>query len=498
VTLHASIPQRPKLLDRPVQRLFIDGQWRDAADGRDFDTVDPSIGQVLARIARGGREDVDRAVIAARRAMDGEWGAMRPADRQALMLRFADLVEREIEDLAMLDTLEMGAPIARLPAMRKRSPCVIRFYAGLATAIEGRTISNSLPAEIVSYTMREPVGVVGAIIPWNAPMPAALIKLCPAMATGCALVLKPSEDASLSSVRLLELLEEAGLPAGAVNLVTGYGAEAGSALAAHPDVDKVAFTGSTATGRTVIEASKSNLKRLSLELGGKSPDIVFADADLDKAVPGAAMGVFGNTGQVCFAGSRMFVERPVFEEVVERLTAFAGKLNVGPATDPATQIGPIASERQLERVLGYLQAGKEEGAVAVAGGERLTGPDHAAGCFVAPTVFRDATAGMRIVREEIFGPVAAIVPFDDEADVVSRANATVFGLGAGVWTRDIGRAHRMTRRVRSGSIWVNSYGLMDPAMPMGGMKQSGYGRESGVEHLDEFLETKSVWIDASA
>jgi aldehyde dehydrogenase (NAD+) len=498
VTAHAPLPPRPKLLVRPVQRLFIGGEWVEAADGRDFETIDPSTGQVLARVARGGGEDIDRAVKAARAALDGEWGAMRPADRQALMLRFADLVEREIEDLAMLDTLEMGAPIARLPIMRRRSPAVIRFYAGLATAIEGRTVANSLPAEVVSYTVREPVGVVGAIIPWNVPMPAALIKLCPALATGCALVLKPSEDASLSSIRLMELLEEAGLPAGAVNLVTGYGAESGSALAAHPDVDKVAFTGSTATGRAVIEASKSNLKRLSLELGGKSPDIIFADADLDKAVPGAAMGVFGNTGQVCFAGTRLFVQRPVFEEVVERLAAFAGKLKVGPATDPATQIGPIASERQLERILGYLKAGTEEGAVAVAGGDRLTGPDHAAGCFVEPTVFRDATAEMQIVREEIFGPVAAIVPFDDEAEVTARANATVFGLGAGVWTRDIGRAHRMTRRIRSGTVWVNSYGLMDPAIPMGGMKQSGYGRESGMEHLDEFLETKSVWIDASA
>jgi aldehyde dehydrogenase (NAD+) len=282
-----------------------------------------------------------------------------------------------------------------------------------------------------------------------------------------------------------------------VNLVTGLGAEAGAALAAHPGVDKVAFTGSTATGRSIVQASMGNLKRLSLELGGKSPDIVFADADLDRAVPGAAMGVFGNTGQVCSAGSRVFVQRPVFDEFVARMADFARSLRVGPATDPATQIGPIASARQLDRVLGYLEQGRAAGAVAAAGGTRLGGA-LAGGCFVAPTVFRDVTPDMAIVREEIFGPVAVAIPFDTEDQVVAMANDTDYGLGAGVWTRDLGRAHRMVRRIRAGTVWVNAYQLMDPAVPMGGMKQSGHGRECGVEHLDAFLETKSVWIDASA
>ncbi|MBR3372326.1 MAG: aldehyde dehydrogenase family protein [Rhodobacteraceae bacterium] len=495
MTQHFQIPPRPALLNRPVQQIFINGSWCDAADGRDFPTVDPSSGAPLARIARGGSEDIDRAVSSARAALEGEWARMTPADRQRILLRLADLVEANIDDLAMIDTLEMGAPIARLPVMRRRSPSVIRFYAGLVTAIEGRTISNSIPGDVVSYTLREPVGVVGAIIPWNAPFPAALIKLCPVLAAGCTLVLKPSEDASLSSIRLMELLQEAGLPPGVVNMVTGYGLEAGAALAAHPGVDKIAFTGSTATGRQIIAASMGNLKRLSLELGGKSPDIVFADADLDRAVAGAAMGVFGNTGQVCSSGSRIFVQRPVFDEVVTRMADFARALQVGPATDPATQIGPIASERQLMRVMSYLDAGKTAGATAVVGGQRLAGALET-GCFVAPTIFSNVSSDMTIVREEIFGPVAVVIPFDTEADAVKMANDTEYGLGAGVWTRDLGCAHRMSRRIRAGTVWVNSYQLMDPAVPMGGMKQSGHGRECGVEHLDAFLETKSVWIDA--
>lgn len=488
------LPPRPEILRKPVQQLFIDGLWCDAADGRDFETHDPATGETLSRIARGGAEDIDRAVSAARSALEGEWGRMAPSDRQRIMLRLAELVEAHIDELAMIDTLEMGVPIARLPAMRRRSPSVIRFYAGLATAIEGRTISNSLQGDVVSYTLREPVGVVGAIIPWNAPFPAALIKLCPVMATGCTLVLKPSEDASLSSIRLMELLEEADVPKGVVNMVTGLGPEAGAALVAHPGVDKVAFTGSTTTGRAVIAASMGNLKRLSLELGGKSPDIVFSDADLDRAVGGAAMGVFGNSGQICSSGSRIFVQRPVFDEVVARMADFAGKLRVGLPTDPATQLGPIASERQLARVMGYLEAGKAAGAQAVAGGDRLGG-ELQKGCFVAPTIFSNVTADMTIVREEIFGPVAVVIPFDSEEDVTAMANDTEYGLGAGVWTSNLGCAHRMSRRIRAGTVWVNSYQLMDPAMPMGGMKQSGHGRECGFEHLDAFLETKSVWID---
>jgi len=483
------------LLERDVQRLFIDGSWTAASDGRDFETYNPSTGEVLARVARGTAEDVDRAVKAANAAREGEWGRMTPSDRQLLMLRFADLVEAHMEELVVLDTLEMGAPIARLPIMRMRSPSVIRYYAGLARTIHGQTISNSMPGQIVTYTEREPVGVVGAIIPWNAPMPAALIKICPVLATGCTLVLKPSEDASLSPVRLIELLEEAGLPKGVVNLVTGYGAEAGAALAAHPGVNKVAFTGSSQTGRAVIEASKVNLKRLSLELGGKSPDILFDDANLDKAAPGVAMAAFANSGQVCFAGTRLFVQRGVVDEVVERLTAFVGQLKVGVATDVETQLGPIASKRQLDTVLGYLDLAAEEGAQTAVGGARLSGAGRDAGYFVAPTILTEVRDDMRVAREEIFGPVISVLPFDDEEEVIRRSNASNFGLGAGVWTRDIGRAHRVARKLESGTVWINTYGLMDPAVPMGGFKESGYGREYGTEHLDEFLENKSIWIN---
>lgn len=483
------------LLKRKVQRLFIGDRWEAASDGQDFETYNPSTGKVLARIARGTAEDVDRAVQAAIAAREGEWARMTPADRQHLMLRFADLVEEHIDELVTLDTLEMGAPIARLPIMRMRSPSAIRYYAGLARSIHGQTISNSAPGQVVTYTEREPVGVVGAIIPWNAPMPAALIKICPVLATGCTMVIKPSEDASLSPIRLVELLEEAGLPKGVVNLVTGYGSEAGAALAAHPGVDKVAFTGSSVTGRSVIEASKVNIKRLSLELGGKSPDILFDDANLDKAVPGAAMAAFANTGQVCSAGTRLFVQRGVVDEVVERLTTFVSKLKIGDASDVETQLGPIASERQLDRVLGYLDIAAKEGAQAAIGGARLSGGGRDDGYFVAPTILTQMHDEMRVVQEEIFGPVISVLSFDDEEEVVRRSNASNFGLGAGVWTSDIGRAHRVARGLRSGTVWINTYGLMDPAVPMGGFKESGYGREYGTQHLDAFLETKTTWIN---
>jgi len=372
----------------------------------------------------------------------------------------------------------------------------VRFYAGLATALNGHTIDNSLPGNIVSFTTREPVGVVGAIIPWNAPVGAALIKLAPVLATGCTMVLKPAEEASLSTLLLGELLLEAGMPKGVINIVTGYGAEAGAPLAAHEEVDKIAFTGSTVTGRKIIEASMGNLKRLSLELGGKSPDIVFADANMDAAVAGASMAIFANTGQVCNAGSRLFVEDKIFDEFIEKVANFSRSLRVGPGIDPNTQIGPIASKRQMERVLGYLDIGREEGAELKTGGQRASGDALDNGYFVEPTVFANVRDDMRIVREEIFGPVVAAIPFSSIEDVVKRANDSIFGLGAGVWTRDVGKAHRVSRMIRSGSVWVNCYQLMDPAVPMGGFKQSGYGRESGMEHLDEFLETKSTWINA--
>jgi aldehyde dehydrogenase (NAD+) len=371
---------------------------------------------------------------------------------------------------------------------------MLRYYAGMATALHGETIENSLPGDIFSYTLKEPIGVVGAIIPWNGPLGASVWKIGPALATGCTAILKPAEEAPLTPLRLGELILEAGVPPGVVNIVPGYGETAGAALARHPGVDKVAFTGSHLTGQKIIEASAGNLKRVSLELGGKSPDIVFADADLESAAPGAGMAVFANSGQICSAGTRLFVERRVYDEFVERVANFGKGLRVGNGTDPETQIGPLVSEQQLERVTGYLAIGKQEGARAMAGGERLTEGALAQGYFVPPTVFADVRDDMRIAQDEIFGPVISAIPFSDIDEVIGRANATPFGLGSGVWTRDVSKAHRLAKAIRAGSVWVNCYQAMDPAVPFGGYKMSGYGRESGLQHLEEYLNVKAVWI----
>ncbi|MCC6779492.1 MAG: aldehyde dehydrogenase family protein, partial [Hyphomicrobiales bacterium] len=371
---------------------------------------------------------------------------------------------------------------------------MLRYYAGMATTIHGETIDNSLPGEIFSYTLKEPIGVVGAIIPWNGPLGASIWKLGPVLATGCTVVLKPAEEAPLTSLRLGELALEAGVPPGVVNVVPGYGETAGAALAEHPGVDKVAFTGSHLTGQSIVRASATNLKRVSLELGGKSPDIVFADADLDAAVPGAAMAVFANSGQICSAGTRLMVEDRIYDEFTEKVANFGKKLKVGNGLDPDTQIGPLVSEQQLERVTGYLSIGKQEGARALSGGERLTDGALAQGYFVPPTVFANVKDDMRIAQEEIFGPVISAIPFKGLDDLLARANATHFGLGSGVWTRDVSKAHRFAKGLRAGSVWVNCYQAMDPAVPFGGYKMSGYGRESGVHHVDEYLNTKAVWI----
>jgi aldehyde dehydrogenase (NAD+) len=475
--------------------LFIDGKWVPSDSGRTIDAVNPSTRETLARFQAGTSGDVDRAVAAARNAFDTLWSISKPFQRQELLLKWADLIDRHFEELTWLDVLEMGVPISVAKVRRQRVIGMIRFYAGMATALHGHTIDNSVAGEFESFTRREPVGVVGAIIPWNGPLIAAVWKIAPALATGCTMVMKPSEEASLTVLRLAELLQEAGLPDGVLNIVTGLGAETGAALAAHRDVDKIAFTGSTLTGRKLVEASAGNFKKLSLELGGKSPNIVFADADLDLAVPGAAMAVFANTGQICSAGTRLFVEAPIYEEFCQRVADFGKTLRVGNSADAATQIGPIVSERQLQIVQRYLELGSSEGARALSGGHVLTGDTLDKGNFVAPTLFRDVTDDMAIAREEIFGPVISALPFDSMDEVVTRANDSEFGLGAGVWTSNLATAHKMARRIRSGVVWVNCYQAGDPAVPFGGYKSSGYGRESGVEHLDEFLQTKSVWIN---
>lgn len=485
---------RHPFADGSYKKMLIDGQWRDAASGKRFETHNPATGELLATVAEGDAEDINLAVAAARRAFEGPWSKVKPYERQMLLLRLADLVEKHFDELSALDTVDMGAPLSRTRAYRGRALGMLRYYAGQATAIHGETIENSLPGEIFSYTLKEPVGVVGAIIPWNGPLTATIWKIGPAIATGCTVVLKPAEEAPLTSLRLAELCLEAGIPAGVVNVVPGYGETAGAALASHPDVDKVAFTGSHITGQSIIRASAGNLKRVSLELGGKSPDIVFADADLDAAVPGAAMAVFANSGQICSAGTRLFVEAKIYDEFVGRVAEYGKALKVGNGLDPNVQVGPLVSQQQYDRVSDYLAIGQKEGARALAGGGRLTEGALAKGYFVQPTVFANVADSMRIAQEEIFGPVISAIRFDDMDELIRRANATMFGLGSGVWTSNVSRAHHVAKALRAGSVWVNCYQTMDPAVPFGGYKMSGYGRESGKQHVEEYLNVKAVWV----
>src|SRR3984893_17718695 len=411
---------RHAFADGSFKRMLIDGKWVDAASGKQFESRNPATGELLATVAEGDAEDINRAVTAARKAFEGPWSKFKPYERQQLLLKLADLVEQHFDELSALDTLDMGAPISRTRGTRLRVLGMLRYYAGQATSIHGETIENSLPGEIFSYTLKEPVGVVGAIIPWNGPLGASIWKLGPALATGCTVVLKPAEEAPLTALRLGELALEAGVPPGVVNVVPGYGETAGAALAAHPGVDKVAFTGSHLTGQSIVRASAGNLKRVSLELGGKTPDIVFADADLARAVPGAGMAVFANAGEICSAGTRLFVEKKIYDEFVGRVADFSKTLRVGDGSDPETQVGPLVSEEQLKRVTGYLAIGRQEGAKPLSGGERLTDGDMAKGYFVPPTVFANVHDDMRISQEEIFGPVISAIPFTDIEEVIER------------------------------------------------------------------------------
>jgi len=485
-------------LGESTKQLLIDGKWVPAKSGKTFPSINPSTGEVIAQVAEGGAEDVDLAVGAARRAFEGAWRDLKPRDRQNLMLKLADLIDEHQDELRFLDVVDMGSPIGGgRSRARGSSGDLLRYFAGWATKIHGETVQNSAPGSFFSYTLKEPVGVCGSIIPWNGPFPGTLGKMAPVLATGCTMVLKPAEQACLAPLRIGELLSELDLPPGVVNIVTGFGETAGVALTAHPGVDKVAFTGSSFTGQEIVRAAAGNLKRVSLELGGKSPDIIFADADLDAAVPGAGMGVFRNAGQICCAGTRVYVQRPIYDEFVSRVSEFADSLRVGNSLDPETQIGPIVSQAQLDRVTGYLDIGKEEGARPTAGGARLVEGDLAKGYFVPPTVFADVKDEMRIANEEIFGPVASVLPFDDIDEVARRANLTQFGLGGGVWTRDVGKAHRLASAINTGVVWVNAYGLFDPSMPFGGSKMSGWGKERSIHALDEYLNIKAVWVNTA-
>jgi aldehyde dehydrogenase (NAD+) len=488
------IRTKPAFLDRIEQDMLIGGARVPALSGRRFETRNPATGALLAQVAQGGAADVDRAVAAARKAFEGPWRFMKPVERQRIMLRLADLVDAHYDDLAMLDTLDLGAPLSRTVMGKARAVALLRYYAGQATLIAGETIANSAPGDVLSHTLKEPIGVVAAINPWNGPIGMSVWKAGPVLATGCTMVMKPAEQTPLSALRFGELCLEAGVPEGVINILTGLG-DAGAALSSHPGIDKIAFTGSTGVGEKILHAAASTMKRVTVELGGKSPNIVFADADLDKAVPAAAMAVFANAGQICSAGTRLFVQRPIHDEFMDRLAVFTRTLRVGDPLDPETQMGPVVSAVQMERILGYIDGAGRDGATTLVGGARIAGAGLDAGYFLEPTIFTGVADDMTIAREEVFGPVLCAFTFDSVDEVLARANASPFGLGSGVWTRDLATAHRMARGLQAGSVWVNCYQMLDPAVPFGGYKLSGFGRESGEHHIDEYLETKGVWIN---
>ena len=476
-------------------KLLIDGQWVDGS--KKFATINPSTEEVLTEVAEASAADVDRAVQAARRAFEdrnGPWRNLSASERGRLIWKLADLVEKNIDELAELETLDNGKPI--FESRYVDMPMVIdvlRYYAGLATKIHGETVNTFETA--FTYTLREPVGVVGLIVPWNFPLLLASWKLGPALACGNTLVLKPAEQTPLTTLKLGELSIEAGFPAGVINILTG-GPETGKAIVAHPGIDKIAFTGSTAVGKEIMRGAADTLKRVTLELGGKSPNIVFADADIDSAVKGAINGIFYGKGEVCNAGSRLFLESKLRDEFTEKLVARASKMRPADPLDPKTRLGAIVSQEQMKTVLGFIEAGKREGAKLVAGGNRAS-VNGGKGFFIEPTIFGDVKNDMKIAQEEIFGPVLSVLTFDGIDEVIERANNNPYGLAAAVWTCDVKKAHMVSRRLKAGTVWINTYGLMDAALPFGGYKSSGFGRELGAHAMEHYTELKTVWLNMS-
>ncbi|CAH0272578.1 NAD/NADP-dependent betaine aldehyde dehydrogenase [Peribacillus frigoritolerans] len=474
-----------------TKKLLINGELVEAASGKTFETLDPSNGKVLAVVSEAGPEDVDKAVKAARTAFDkGPWKKMSASERSRLIYKLADLMEEHKEALAQLDTLDNGKPIGE--TTNADVPLAIdhfRYYAGWTTKIVGQTIP--VAGNYFNYTRHEAVGVVGQIIPWNFPLLMAAWKLGAALATGCTIVLKPAEQTPLSALYLGQLALEAGFPPGVLNVIPGFGETAGSPLVDHPDVDKIAFTGSTSVGKMIMRQASGTVKKISLELGGKSPNIILPDADMSKAIPGALMGIMFNQGQVCCAGSRLYIQKKSYDNVVADLVSHAKNIKQGAGLDPSTQIGPLVSSEQMERVGGYIEKGKSEGAEVVTGGNYGQGE----GYFVTPTIFAGVEDEMTIAKEEIFGPVVAAMPFDNLDDVINRANNSEYGLAAGLWTQDVKKAHYVANELKAGTVWVNCYNAFDAASPFGGYKQSGIGREMGSYALDNYTEVKSVWIN---
>ena len=484
-----SIPQDIKMTSLAA-KLLINNQWVASESGETFGTVNPSTGEEICQVAAANAADVDRAVQAARKAFEGSWRKMNASERGQLLHRLADLIEKHTEELARLESLDNGKPVsvARRVDVSKAIACY-RYFAGWTDKIQGKTIP--IDGDFFCYTRHEPVGVVGQIIPWNYPMLMQAWKLAPALATGNTVVMKPAEQTPLTALRIGELIVEAGFPDGVVNLLPGFGPTAGAAIARHMDVDKVAFTGSSEIGRLILEAAaKSNLKRVTLELGGKSPNIIFADTDLDEAVEGAHLGLFSNQGQICCAGSRVFVEEKIYDQFVEKSVERAHKRVVGDPFDARTEQGPQVDQAQFDRVMGYIESGQNEGATLACGGRRVG--DR--GYFIEPTVFADVQDDMKIAREEIFGPVMSVIPFKNLEEVITRANQTNYGLAAGVWTRDIKKAHAIANSVRAGTVWVNCYNILDTRAPFGGFKQSGSGRELGEYGLQQYTEVKTVIV----
>jgi aldehyde dehydrogenase (NAD+) len=470
--------------------LLIDGRHVPSVSGRTFKSLNPANEEVIATISEGTEIDIDHAVAAARRAFEGPWRTMRAAERGHILLRWADLLKRHAEEIAQLESLDAGKPIAAV--LRQDFPAAVdtlTYYAGWADKISGEVVSTRDDA--LTYTVREPVGVVAAIVPWNFPLMIGMWKLAPALACGCTIVMKPAELTSLSALRIGELALEAGLPPGVLNIVTGPGAVVGEALVKHPDVDKVTFTGSPGVGRGIMKGAAGNFKRVSLELGGKSANVIFEDANLDAATRAAAAGIFFNAGQVCSAGARVLVQEKVYDEVVERLTSRAEALRIGDPGDRATALGPVISERQMKIILDYVAIGQREGALLTTGGERVG--DR--GYFIRPAVFANVKHEMRISQEEIFGPVVSVIKFRDEADALRIVNGTSYSLAAGVWSRDIGRVQRFAKKARAGTVWINTYGYTDVRLPWGGERDSGLGREHGTAALENFTEPKAVWMN---
>lgn len=472
------------------RKLLIDGKHVAAAEGRSYETIDPATEEVIALVSEAGAEDTNRAVACARRALEGPWSCMRAADRGKILMRLAGLMEENADEIAALESRDAGKPIAAV--LRQDLPAAIdtlRYYAGWADKINGHVVP--VRPDAFTYTVREPIGVVGVIVPWNFPLMIGMWKIAPALACGCTIVLKPAEITPLSALRVGELALEAGLPAGVLNILPGPGRTVGQTLVEHPDVDKVTFTGSPGVGRGILKGAAGNFKRVTLELGGKSANVIFADADLDAAVKAAASGIFFNTGQVCSAGSRVLAQAEVYDEVVERLTARAQSMRIGNPADKSTSMGPVVSRKQMQTILDYVDIGVKEGAGLVTGGERVG--DR--GFFISPAVFRDVDHQMRISQEEIFGPVVSVVRFTDEEDALAKANGTAYSLAAGVWSKEIGRVHRFVKRLRAGTVWVNTYGYTDVRLPWGGVRDSGFGREHGDMAIENFTEPKAVWMN---